>query len=51
MNPTANHKADTLEKFNNNVENVLSKIDSAINSLLPEVPPAPVEKLSYEDEL
>lgn len=51
MNPTANKKADTVENFNNNVENVLSKIDSAINSLLPEVPPAPVEKLSYEDEL
>lgn len=51
MNPAANNKADTVENFNNNVENVLSKIDSAINNLLPEVPPAPVEKLSYEDEL
>lgn len=51
MNPTANKKADTVENFNNNVENVLSKIDSAINNLLPEESPAPVEKLSYEDEL
>ena len=51
MNPTANNKADTIENFNNNVENVLSKIDSAINKLLPEESPAPVEKLPYEDEL
>nr|DAU18120.1 MAG TPA: hypothetical protein [Bacteriophage sp.] len=51
MNPTANNKADTVENFNNNVENVLSKIDSAINKLLPEESPAPVEKLPYEDEL
>ena len=51
MNPAANNKADTVENFNNNVENVLSKIDSAINNLLPEEFPAPVEKLSYEDEL
>ena len=51
MNPAANKKADTVENFNNNVENVLSKIDSAINNLLPEEFPAPVEKLSYEDEL
>lgn len=51
MNPTANNKADTVENFNNNVKNVLSKIDSAINKLLPEESPAPVEKLPYEDEL
>ena len=51
MNPTANNKADTVENFNNNVENILSKVDSAINKLLPEESPAPVEKLHYEDEL
>ena len=51
MNPTANNKADTVEKFNNNVEAVLSKIDSAINNILPEESSSPVEKLHYEDEL
>ncbi len=51
MNPTANHKADTVEKFNNNAETVLSKIDSAINNILPEESSPSVEKLHYEDEL
>lgn len=51
MNPTANNKADTVEKFNNNVEVILSKINSAINNILPEESLSPVEKLHYEDEL
>lgn len=51
MNPTARKKPDTIENLNNNVQNVLSKIDKAVNDLIPETPEPTIGKLSYEDEI
>nr|DAD58591.1 MAG TPA: hypothetical protein [Bacteriophage sp.] len=51
MNPTSNHKTDTIIKFNDNVKTVLEKINDSVNKLLPENINPPVDKLIYEDEI
>ena len=51
MDPTANNKPDTIEKFNGNVKAVISKIDSAINKLLPENPEPPTYDPDNENEI
>lgn len=51
MKPAANKKADTKEKFNDNVKNVISNIDSAINKLEPENPEPPTYDPDNENEI